>query len=99
MSSLGGKTPSRAIRDQIGRNHDGKFGLTIYRCVYGDDEKWSRFVERLTAHANAALDRDTDGQAIKHLLDWNIQDNEAELNGLSKNEIRRYVLITICLVR
>ncbi|KAK6392156.1 hypothetical protein LTR65_003928 [Meristemomyces frigidus] len=83
MPCFGRKTEAQVIYDTISHNHDGRFGFTVYRCVYGNDEEWSRFMERLTAHAHADLDRDPYGHLVKPLIVWNVQDNETELDGQS----------------
>lgn len=77
------------IRDEFGFHHDGKCGYVVYRCVYGDDEKWSRFVDRLTAYATLALQRDEDGHLIKDDFAFDIRDNEEELSGASKAQVRK----------
>ena len=89
LTDFGRKTEVEAIRDRIHRTtKDGKVGFTVYRVAYGNDEDFTRFLELLTAHVHAQLDEDDCGDDVKLLLDWNVQDDEAELNGASINQIR-----------
>lgn len=89
LTDFGRKTEAEAIRDTLRKSHDGKWGFNIYRVDYSSDQNFSRFVELLTAHATVALDYDDTGEAVKHLLDWNVQDNKTDLNGATIGEVRR----------
>ena len=82
-----------SIRDSPWRNNDGKFGFTIYRVTYGNDEDFARFLELLTAHLHARLDRDKNGHEIKDFLHWDVRDNESELSNATINDVRQYVLV------
>ena len=85
---FGRKTQAEAIRDSLYHHHDGKFGFRIYRVTYGNDKDFAEFLNLLTAYANSELDGDDTGDEIRHLLDWDVQDNEWEWSGASMNEVR-----------
>lgn len=78
-----------SIRENFHFYHDGKCGYVVYRCVYGDDQKWSEFLARLTAYVQAALRVEEDGHLIKDDFAWDVRDNEQELNGASKAKVRK----------
>lgn len=77
------------IREHLDRHHDGKFGYVVYRCVYGDDAKWARFLERLTTFTNTGFRENEDGEIIKPYFAWDVRDDEEELQGASKAKVRR----------
>lgn len=76
----GGKPP---------RWHSRPFGFVIYRCVYGNDAEWGRFMDLLTAAAHEGLDKDPHGSQIREKFSWIVKDNKAELDGATKNAIRK----------
>lgn len=82
------KTQAEAIRDSLHRTHNGKFGFTIYRVAYGNDEDFAHFLEILTANANYHLDNDDTGDEIRHLLEWDVRDNQSQLDGASISQVR-----------
>lgn len=90
MPNAWGKTECQVISEWLPHHHDGKFGYVIYRCVYGDDDEWACFIQRLKEYVHAALDRQSDdGHMIKDCLAWDVQENQTELNGASKTEVRK----------
>ena len=89
MTEAGKKTLAEAIRDRLPKSHDGRFGFPIFRVSYDDDTAFARFIELLTAHANAGLDEDDTGDQIKDLLHWDIWNDEAQLRGASIDQVRK----------
>lgn len=70
--------------------HDGKFGFKVYRCVYGNDDEWEAFMQKLTEAVYNKLDEDGEaGEVLKPLLEWNVEEDEGLLDGASKLEVRR----------
>ena len=88
MCAFGHKTQAEAIRDSLYRTHNGKFGFTIYRVAYGNDEDFARFLQILTANANDQFNNDDTRNEIRHLLEWDVRDNQAELDGASISQVR-----------
>lgn len=82
---------AREVLDRLCHHHDGKIGYVVYRCVYGDDEEWFRFMERLTAYVHVSLDDDDDCKELKENLAWIVQEDVTSLDGASKAEVMRYV--------
>ncbi|KAF2165149.1 hypothetical protein M409DRAFT_56035 [Zasmidium cellare ATCC 36951] len=76
------------IEVELANHHDGNFGFAIYRCVYGDEEAWKHFVERMIAHAHARLDSTETGRQIKDRFAWDIMDDKEKLDGASKEQVR-----------
>lgn len=91
MPLFGRETEAQVILDALPDYHDGTFGYVVYRTVYGNDEEWGRFMDRLSQYANAALDRAPDGVNIKDSFQWDVRENREELEGASIAEVRKYV--------
>ena len=83
------ESEAKRLFDILDRHHDSKIGYVLYRCIYGDDEQWRLFVARLTAHVERCLtDPDEeDGHLLKNCWAFDIRENEAKLNGASKEEV------------
>jgi hypothetical protein len=95
LVEFGRKTEAEAIRDDLDRHPDGKFGFTVYRVEYGNDADFAVFIDRLTAHAHAKLDDDDTGDQIKDLLQWDIRDDATELDGVSLERVRGSVSVPL----
>jgi hypothetical protein len=65
-----------------------KWGWVIYRCTYGDDNAWSRFIDRLNRHKDAVLRDDYQTPDLIGSYAWNVQEDPA-LDGATKDEVRR----------
>lgn len=87
LTNFDRRTEAEAIRDNLPRHHNGRFGFNIYRVSSGEDDEFARFIQKLTAHAHAELDRDDTGDQIRDMLDWNVQD-EPDLRGATIGEVR-----------
>lgn len=74
---------------------EGAWGFMIYRCTYKSDEEWSRFLQILDATVREALEAEDEVEdegyvGLMDTLDWSVQE-DPELEGASKNEVRRLV--------
>jgi hypothetical protein len=73
-----------------------KFGFIVYRCTYGDDEKWARFMTYLTKSTQMRLEEEGLGDVFEH-LDWNVQEDPswAKFGSSDVKTIRKYVHVLI----
>ncbi|KAK3110182.1 hypothetical protein LTR53_015798 [Teratosphaeriaceae sp. CCFEE 6253] len=81
-------TPAQRIQDLQTFYGLPKWGFVLYRCTYGDDERWHRFLARLTTHRDAVLRDHYHLPALADSHDWAVQD-DASLNGATRDEVRR----------
>lgn len=72
----------------LGVYHDGKWGFVIYRCAYGDNERWAKFMKRLTEFVDVSLPKFSNADSIKDSFAWTIQDDRNVFEGASKDTIR-----------
>ncbi|KAK4505308.1 hypothetical protein PRZ48_003271 [Zasmidium cellare] len=77
------------ISRSLNRHHDGKFGFVVWRCSYANDADWARFMERLTKHVHTQIDADPLGHKIKDHFAWDIMDNKEDLDGATKEQVRK----------
>lgn len=64
-----------------------KWGFVIYRCTYGDNDAWDRFMTHMNARKDAVV-RDFYGdEDLAQRLDWSVQ-QDVSLEGASKDEVR-----------
>lgn len=75
------------IRTQLRTGPNTKWGFVIYRCIYGDDEKWKAFMQILNGHTFNSL-AFVHADDLKASLDWAVQEDPS-LDGTSKDEVRR----------
>lgn len=75
------------IRDMLNYYGLTKWGFIIYRCTYGDDGAWDRFMHRLNAHKDDALIDKYDDKYLAHHLDWNVQ-QDPSLDRATKDQVR-----------
>ena len=83
------KSEPEKIRDGLPRYHDDKFGFAIYRCVYGNDHDWQRFIEKMTQYVRHGICYYEESKDMMDHFTWDIFENEQELSGASKSEVRR----------
>lgn len=65
-----------------------KWGFVVYRCTYGDDDAWARFMDQLNRCTTYDLVELYDKADLANRLDWNVQQDPA-LEGASKDEVCR----------
>ena len=70
-------------------NHEphGKWGFVIYRCTYGDDARWARFMDILNARVRQSLEFEG-ALDLMNSLDWTVQEDPT-LQDASKDEVRK----------
>lgn len=66
-----------------------KWGFTVFRCTYGDDDAWARFMGRIEQRLRVDfLRNDCRNEQLAQNLDWNVHDDPASLDGASKDKVR-----------
>jgi hypothetical protein len=65
-----------------------KWGWVIYRCTYGDDPAWHRFLDQLKDHQTELLRETYRADDLVPSWDWIVQEDPA-LDGATKDEVRR----------
>lgn len=64
------------------------WGFVMYRCTYGDDDAWSRFIGRLDRQRDHMLREYCKAPDLIDSYDWHFQEDTA-LEGATKDEVRR----------
>jgi len=78
------------ISDLLDFHHLKKWGFVVYRCTYGDDAAWARFMQRLNERNEVIVRRDHENHnGLADRLDWRVQEDSTGLQGASKDEVRR----------
>lgn len=52
-----------------------QWGFVIYRCVYGDDDLWDRYLGYMKAVAGRCLDEERKRGLMEQYLKWTVMDN------------------------
>lgn len=76
------------LKQQLQDTGQQKWGFVIYRCTYGDDESWERFVKIVNERVRTSMDFYGTLELMEN-LDWRIQDDPAVLDGASKEVVRQ----------
>lgn len=80
-------TPTERVNDMLSYYGLQKWGFIIYRCTYGDDSAWDRFMHHLNARKDAVLKDVYDDEHLAQHLDWSVQ-QEPSLDLATKDEVR-----------
>ena len=72
------------IRQDLERNPALKWGFIVYRCTYGDDDAWAKFMEYLNTRVRLNLIED-DCEDLWDRLDWCVQEDPALDNATSED--------------
>ncbi|KAK3327085.1 hypothetical protein B0T19DRAFT_152035 [Cercophora scortea] len=65
------------------------WGFVIYRCAYGDDAPWGRYLEYMKATTLRVLDRRHRRRLLEQYLEWTVIDNRKKLDGASKADAKK----------
>ncbi|KAF3032580.1 hypothetical protein E8E11_002020 [Didymella keratinophila] len=63
-----------------------KSGFIVFRCTYGSESDWSRFMMYLDATVRASLAEEEMGEALGR-IDWSVQEHQ-DLEGASVDVVR-----------
>ena len=87
----------RRIRATLEDDPQRKWGFVIYRCTYGDDEAWQRFMAHLNTRTRLTLQNKYKEGDLFPQIDWTVQEDPS-LDEASISEVRRYVITCSTLV-
>lgn len=85
---LSNSTEAQRIEDLLSFYGLTKWGFVVYRCTYGDDERWAQFMARLNTHRDAVLRAFYHKPELVESYDWNVHEDPS-LEGATKDEVRR----------
>lgn len=66
-----------------------KWGFLIYRCAYGDDALWERYLAHLKEASIEDLDYCGRKELLKQYMQWTVIENPEALGGASKSDVRK----------
>ncbi|KAK5637687.1 hypothetical protein RRF57_013402 [Xylaria bambusicola] len=64
------------------------WGFLIYRCTYGDDEAWNRYMEAFKKQVHSVLEHYGRDWLLEKYAQWTVVEDEETLNGASKQQVR-----------
>lgn len=62
------------VKEHLRTHPDEKWGFTVYRCTYGDNEAWERMMSRLRLQAQLNLEARGE-EDLYPRIDWAVQEN------------------------
>ncbi|KAK3681408.1 hypothetical protein B0T22DRAFT_473349 [Podospora appendiculata] len=65
------------------------WGFVIYRCAYGDDALWGRYLEYMKTSVSKTLERRQRRGLLEQYLEWTVMDNRKRLEGASKADVKK----------
>ncbi|KAI0402317.1 hypothetical protein F4802DRAFT_608819 [Xylaria palmicola] len=77
-------TTARCMRD----TGFATWGFLIYRCTYGDDEAWNRYIEAFKEQVHYELEYYGRDLLLEQYAQWTVVEDEETLNGASKQQVR-----------
>lgn len=66
----------------------GEWGFVIYRCAYGDDEAWDRYMKHFRETIREKL-VSYNYEFLEQHAQWTVVEDEADLRGASKLRVRQ----------
>ncbi|WQF84627.1 hypothetical protein CDEST_09641 [Colletotrichum destructivum] len=67
-----------------------RWGFVVYRCAYGDDDLWNRYIEQLKKNVHDELVRARRAELLEKYLDWIIIEDRDTLDNASKTAVRKH---------
>ncbi|KAI1742855.1 hypothetical protein F4680DRAFT_411894 [Xylaria scruposa] len=64
------------------------WGFLIYRCTYGDNEAWNRYMEAFKERVHHELEYHGRDWLLEQYAQWTVVEDEETLNGASKQQVR-----------
>jgi hypothetical protein len=80
--------PLGRITFNLQRTGFHKWGFVVYRCAYGNDNLWQRYVDKMKEKAILALDESGRKGLLKQYMDLTIIEDEQTLGNVSKDDVR-----------
>jgi hypothetical protein len=66
-----------------------QWGFVIYRCAYGNDALWERFLAYMEKAVIESLDYSGRKELLKQYIQWTIMENAETMSAASKSDIRK----------
>jgi hypothetical protein len=86
-----GRTLGGSIKEAMQQQGHQSWGFVIYRCTYGDETKWSRFMAQFKSNAQELLSLEGNADMMDSLL-WTICDDKDAFANASKDDLRKHFL-------
>lgn len=67
-----------------------KWGFVVYRCTYGDDELWDRYLTQLKRFCHNDLVENRRAELLEQYLDWVVIEDRAMLDNASRSDVRKH---------
>ncbi|KAK6213695.1 hypothetical protein QIS74_09697 [Colletotrichum tabaci] len=67
-----------------------RWGFVVYRCAYGDDDLWDRYITQLKKNVHDELVHARRAELLEQYLDWVIIEDCDTLDNASKTDVRRH---------
>ncbi|WQF79052.1 hypothetical protein CDEST_04066 [Colletotrichum destructivum] len=67
-----------------------KWGFVVYRCTYGDDELWNRYLTRLKRFCHDDLVENRRAELLEQNLDWVVIEDRVMLDNASRSDMPRF---------
>jgi len=75
------------VRAVLEQDPNSKWGFVIYRCTYGDDAAWERFIAHLNTRTRLTLEEEYKEADLFPRIDWSVQE-DLSLDGAGTEEVR-----------
>lgn len=85
---ISNSTPAERVECLLKSYGLSQWGFAVFRCTYGVDARWVRFVTRLNTHNEHNFREVYHKPDSADALDWSVQE-DLSLHGAAKDEIRR----------
>ncbi|RYP85138.1 hypothetical protein DL769_001042 [Monosporascus sp. CRB-8-3] len=66
-----------------------EWGFVIYRCVYGDDDIWNRYIAALKEDVHEDLDYNGRDLLLEQYAQWAVVEDKDALDGAPKSRVRQ----------
>ncbi|KAF2715346.1 hypothetical protein K504DRAFT_457523 [Pleomassaria siparia CBS 279.74] len=76
------------VREFLNKDAANKWGFVIYRCTYGDDDAWNRFMKHLDERTRLNLETYNASDLFSR-IDWSVV-HDADLEGADSEDVRTY---------
>ena len=75
------------VRAALEGDPNSRWGFVIYRCTYGDDAAWERFMAHLNTRTRLTLEEEYKEADLFPRIDWSVQE-DLSLDGAGTEEVR-----------
>jgi len=75
-------------RELLEEDPTAKWGFVVYRCTYGDDDEWARFMDYLNTRTRLNLENWGHADLFER-IDWLVQEDREKFEGAGTSALRR----------